>query len=60
MEHPHLGQLVQVRHEERELTAKRETGKRSYGGDWYMIEGDAAGAAVYAIAAGEVVFAGSD
>jgi murein DD-endopeptidase MepM/ murein hydrolase activator NlpD len=30
------------------------------GEDWYTTEGDAAGAGVYAVAAGEVVFAGSD
>jgi murein DD-endopeptidase MepM/ murein hydrolase activator NlpD len=30
------------------------------GEDWYAIEGDAAGAVVYAAAAGEIVFAGSD
>ena len=30
------------------------------GEDWYTTEGDAAGAGVYAAAAGEVVFAGSD
>jgi murein DD-endopeptidase MepM/ murein hydrolase activator NlpD len=30
------------------------------GEDWYRIEGDTAGASVYAIGAGEVVFAGSD
>jgi murein DD-endopeptidase MepM/ murein hydrolase activator NlpD len=30
------------------------------GEDWYTTEGDAAGAGVYATAAGEVVFAGSD
>src|SRR5215208_8219291 len=30
------------------------------GEDWYTAEGDAAGAGVYAAAAGEVVFAGSD
>jgi len=30
------------------------------GEDWYAIEGDTAGAAVYAVAAGEVVFAGSE
>src|SRR5215210_6619085 len=30
------------------------------GEDWYTIEGDAAGAGVYAAAAGEVVFTGSD
>ena len=30
------------------------------GEDWYAIEGDTAGAAVFAIADGEVVFAGSD
>jgi murein DD-endopeptidase MepM/ murein hydrolase activator NlpD len=30
------------------------------GEDWYTMEGDAAGAGVYAVAVGEVVFAGSD
>src|SRR5688500_17714473 len=30
------------------------------GEDWYTIEGDAAGAGVYAAATGEVVFAGSE
>jgi murein DD-endopeptidase MepM/ murein hydrolase activator NlpD len=30
------------------------------GEDWYATEGDSAGAGVYAAAAGEVVFAGSD
>src|SRR5215213_1275133 len=30
------------------------------GEDWYMVEGDTAGAGVYAAAAGDVVFAGSD
>ena len=30
------------------------------GEDWYAVEGDTAGAGVYAVAAGEVVFAGSD
>ncbi|MBA3414992.1 MAG: M23 family metallopeptidase [Chloroflexia bacterium] len=30
------------------------------GEDWYALEGDTAGAGVFAIAAGEVVFAGSD
>src|SRR5215211_5618762 len=30
------------------------------GEDWYTTEGDAAGAGVYATAAGDVVFAGSD
>ncbi len=30
------------------------------GEDWYLVEGDAAGAEVYAVAAGEVVFAGSE
>src|SRR5215204_441753 len=30
------------------------------GEDWYTMEGDTAGAGVYAAAAGEVVFAGSD
>jgi len=30
------------------------------GEDWYVVEGDTAGAGVYAVAAGDVVFAGSD